>query len=687
MASLTITPKDRPSDVQKIENNEAVITGASVIDLKLKKEDIESSNIDGTSLVIILKNGEKIILQNFISEKNDDQNIVLISDELNGHTLLQFNEQGQITDYLGNVNPDELLVSQQQNTAQHIAVNNDDETFSLANFFEEHGSKVGLGVATLLGVAPLLFKSEKEKGAPVPPDTQKPDPATTVLSTDGNKITGMAEANSSIVLLDSAKNIIARATVDGSGKYEVEIPKESQTGQAISVFVEDGAGNVSTEVKVTSLDKVPPLITSAQMNEGGNNVIGKSEPESNVYLYDKNGKLLASAKTNVAGDFSIILQSALAKGEIAHVIVEDKAGNESAQYQVSPGKDTTPPAVPTVLEVSEKGSVLKGRAEPNSELKLQNAKGDVIAEGKTDANGDFSLKISPALTEADQAKLFVTDQNKNTSQPATIKSNTDTLAPDAPTASLSKDGLEITGKAESGVTVVVKSLDNKVVLGTATADQDGNYKITLEKALTDKVKVNVTAQDAAKNDSTILILEGIDKDTIAPGLASITEIKDDVGAEKGIVKNNAATDDSKPTFIGKGESGATVSIYDNDNLIGSAKVNAQGVWEFTPQKELALGDHTITLYQTDGSNNLSLVSSKYTFKIVAPTTMSEVNSFASSSLIDDVITNAISSSDTTFNDDSVNGDINNKAHSLENNFVSSNLSQDVFELQQPTSLF
>ncbi|WP_171429178.1 BapA/Bap/LapF family large adhesin [Acinetobacter soli] len=88
--------------------------------------------------------------------------------------------------------------------------------------------------------------------------------------------------------------------------------------------------------------------------------------------------------------------------------------------------------------------------------------------------------------------------NAGASSQATLK--IDTVPPAAPLGTFNASGSEISGTAEAGSVVKVKDLNGNV-LGSATADSNGNYKVTLADPLNDAEKVKITATDKAGNES------------------------------------------------------------------------------------------------------------------------------------------------------------------------------------------
>ncbi|MGH0043905.1 Ig-like domain-containing protein [Enterobacter cloacae] len=63
------------------------------------------------------------------------------------------------------------------------------------------------------------------------------------------------------------------------------------------------------------------------------------------------------------------------------------------------------------------------------------------------------------------------------------------------------------------------------------------------------------------------------------------------------------TDDVRPELSGKGKPGSTVTIMDGDDVLGSTVVDPDGNWTFTPEQDLADGDHSLTVISKDPAGN------------------------------------------------------------------------------------
>ncbi len=109
-------------------------------------------------------------------------------------------------------------------------------------------------------------------------------------------------------------------------------------------------------------------------------------------------------------------------------------------------------------------------------------------------------------------------------------------------------------------------------------------------------------------------------DTTAPGAATNLVISDSVGSTQGAIAAGGVTDDNTPVLSGTAEAGATISVYDNGTLLGTAIVNADGSWSFT-SPTLADGQHSLTVTVTDAAGNISSPTDPLNFTVdtLAPT--------------------------------------------------------------------
>ncbi|MDV0895576.1 Ig-like domain-containing protein, partial [Enterobacter cloacae] len=63
------------------------------------------------------------------------------------------------------------------------------------------------------------------------------------------------------------------------------------------------------------------------------------------------------------------------------------------------------------------------------------------------------------------------------------------------------------------------------------------------------------------------------------------------------------------------EPGNTITVYNGDKVIGTAKVQADGTWSLEPTTPLPDGKYTLTAKETDGVGNVSGPSGEYIINV------------------------------------------------------------------------
>ncbi|HHP7873998.1 Ig-like repeat protein Blp2 [Acinetobacter baumannii] len=610
MTRIIVASKEGLDVLQDGQLNKVVLNQPTIIQIGVSQKDIASMEKQGGSLVIHLKNGETIVLENFFNEAtNTTEHSLVFPTEHGKFVEAQFDAQGKVIDYRGLNHVTDLAYTSTSPSTATMAVDND-PSFSMGNVL-----KAGLAVLAAEGLYLWAFDKDDKDDSPVNvPTTAKPTEVK--LADDAVTVTGKAEANAKIYIKDLSGNVIASGNADASGNFTIKLDKPLTDGNKLNVSAQNEGGKESSAYSITGpKDTIAPDAPEAQLNEDGSILDGKTEPDAKVMIYDASGKFIDTVTASKEGKFSYKFTPPLTGGKIVAI---DLAGNESKPTLIFAGKDTIPPKAP-LLEINKEGTVIEGTAEANTKVYVKDADGNVIGTGTANAQGEFQITLSSALKDSQKATIIVEDAAGNTSKPLEIKSGYDTLAPDKPTAQINADGTTVTGTAEPNAKIEIKNSADKVI-GTGTADANGKFTITISPALTDSSKGSVIAIDSSGNKSTALEIIGSDKDTIPPAKPSFS-VYDDNGTSLKQLSANAETEDTTPKFTAKVESYATLTIYDNGVAISIIKIGDVGNsknWSFTLDKELTFGKHTITLMQTDAAGLTSEVSSPFTFYVVAP---------------------------------------------------------------------
>ncbi|MFL4388373.1 Ig-like repeat protein Blp2 [Acinetobacter baumannii] len=610
MTRIIVASKEGLDVLQDGQLNKVVLNQPTIIQIGVSQKDIASMEKQGGSLVIHLKNGETIVLENFFNEAtNTTEHSLVFLTEQGKFVEAQFDAQGKVIDYRGLNHVTDLAYTSTSPSAATMAVDND-PSFSMGNVL-----KAGLAVLAAEGLYLWAFDNDDKDDSPVNvPTTAKPTEVK--LADDAVTVTGKAEANAKIYIKDLSGNVIASGNADASGNFTIKLDKPLTDGNKLNVSAQNEGGKESSAYSITGpKDTIAPDAPEAQLNEDGSILDGKTEPDAKVMIYDASGKFIDTVTASKEGKFSYKFTPPLTGGKVVAI---DLAGNESKPTLIFAGKDTIPPKAP-LLEVNKEGTVIEGTAEANTKVYVKDADGNVIGTGTANAQGEFQITLSSALKDSQKATIIVEDAAGNTSKPLEIKSGYDTLAPDKPTAQINADGTTVTGTAEANAKIEIKNSADKII-GTGTADANGKFTITISPALTDNKTADVIAIDGAGNSSGAFEVTGT-KDTIPPDRPVFTKLENDNGTTLKQILPNSETDDTTPKFTVKVESHATLTVYDNGVAISMIEIGDLGkstTWSFTLDKELSLGKHTITLMQKDAAGLTGEVSSPFTFYVVAP---------------------------------------------------------------------
>ncbi|MDV7559334.1 Ig-like repeat protein Blp2 [Acinetobacter baumannii] len=610
MTRIIVASKEGLDVLQDGQLNKVVLNQPTIIQIGVSQKDIASMEKQGGSLVIHLKNGETIVLENFFNEAtNATEHSLVFPTEQGKFVEAQFDTQGKVIDYRGLNHVTDLAYTSTSPSAATMAVDND-PSFSMGNVL-----KAGLAVLAAEGLYLWAFDKDDKDDSPVNvPTTAKPTEVK--LADDAVTVTGKAEANAKIYIKDLSGNVIASGNADASGNFTIKLDKPLTDGNKLNVSAQNEGGKESSAYSITGpKDTIAPDAPEAQLNEDGSILDGKTEPDAKVMIYDANDKFIDTVTASKEGKFSYKFTPPLTGGKVVAI---DLAGNESKPTLIFAGKDTIPPKAP-LLEVNKEGTVIEGTAEANTKVYVKDADGNVIGTGTANAQGEFQITLSSALKDSQKATILVEDAAGNTSKPLEIKSGYDTLAPDKPTAQINADGTTVTGTAEANAKIEIKNSAGKII-GTGTADANGKFTITISPALTDNKTADVIAIDGAGNSSGAFEVTGT-KDTTPPDRPVFNKLENDNGTTLKQILPNSETDDTTPKFTVKVESHATLTVYDNGVAISMIEIGDLGkstTWSFTLDKELSLGKHTITLMQKDAAGLTGEVSSPFTFYVVAP---------------------------------------------------------------------
>ena len=266
--------------------------------------------------------------------------------------------------------------------------------------------------------------------------------------------------------------------------------------------------------------------------------------------------------------------------------------------------DITNIALPTITGTGEAGATVTLRDGAAT-----------IGTGTVAADGGWSITATTALTEGPNAITATqTDVAGNTSGPsAALNVTLDTtvaapaalaLAPasdsGAPGDDITNVALPtITGTGEAGATVTLR--DGATTIGTGAVAAGGGWSVAATTALTKGANsITATQTDVAGNISGASAALNVTLDTTLPAPPPPTSAPDLLAAsDSGTSDADNITNVAKPTIIGTGKAGATVTLRDGATTIGTGTVAGDGKWLIAATKVLTEGPNVITATQTD----------------------------------------------------------------------------------------
>ncbi|RAY29334.1 BapA/Bap/LapF family large adhesin [Enterobacter kobei] len=484
-------------------------------------------------------------------------------------------------------------------------------------------------------------------------------------------LTGTAEAGSLVTIYqDGGLTPVATVTADGSGNwsytpaalgeglhsFEVTATLNGATSgrsPAASVTVDLTAPGTPTIGAV--IDDVGPgtgpLTNGQTTNDNQPTLTGTGAVGDTISVYN-NGTLLGSAVVGNTGTWSFTPPSPLAEGTHVLTIREtDPAGNQSAPsagFTVVVDTVSTTPVITNVTDdvgnsattvvsgtpTNDATPTLSGTAEANSVVTIFDG-GTQIGVVTADGTGAWTFTPDTALAEGSHSfTAQATDPQGNVSAVSGAWSVVvDLTAPTVPTLDTVNDNVPggITGNLTSGQVTndstptiggtgqagsTIHIMNNGTQIGTAIVDGSGNWSFTPTTPLVDgSYALRVYATDVAGNASANSSVFTFTVDTAGPVVPVVTSVIDDIAPVTGTLTSGNTTNDARPTFNGTGDVGSTVHVIVDGNEIGTAVVNAQGNWTFTPGSDLSDGPNAITFNATDAAGNTGSTTAPFNLTV------------------------------------------------------------------------
>ena len=409
------------------------------------------------------------------------------------------------------------------------------------------------------------------------------------------------------------------------GRCDWSVPTIDSNQVVIRIEATDASGNQAEDTSGNHVIDISapdaPVLNSIDSPTSDNvlAIAGTAESESQVSLFCDE-KMIADVQA-ATGSFSFTIES-LADGLHSFTATAaDAAGNLSEiSTPVEVTVDTTPPCIPILLSPADGIAV---NASPTLSWGEVSDATAVTYRVQVDDDLIFNAPEVYDITDAQLAlnlsedgiwywQVMASDEVGHTSDfSAAFQFTLDTVAPGQPVINHPETGtitgetnLTISGTAEPES--IVHIYDGLQTLGTDTTDADGKFAlIAFELSEGEHTTIaldngthtfTATATDAAGNVSEVSDATTVTVDTGKPAPPVIS-----------LPTSGTITNQNVLTIEGTAETDSTITLLDNEVILGAVLTDASGYFSYTTPP-LADGIHSFTATATDVTGNISGVS-------------------------------------------------------------------------------
>ncbi|MBC2205855.1 Ig-like domain-containing protein [Listeria booriae] len=368
------------------------------------------------------------------------------------------------------------------------------------------------------------------------------------VTTNSAVVTGKGEPNGTVVI-KNGETQVGTGTVDASGNYSIEIPKQAY-GSTITTIVTLGALTSSASQTVQQGAIATPTINP--LTSRSTTASGTGEAGSTLTFKANGIEYLATVTSNGTWSVTIPKQAANTSVEATSVLngVSSAKATASISYEG--------PSTPTLDNVTNTSTRVTGTGDSGNIITIKVKTGDstISYSGTIDAAGKFSIDIDApdagAIVEA------VAQDNTGTDSQNVTTTVLDVIAPDAPKVNAVKStDTIISGTGEANCDVTVKLPSGGIIQGRINSQ--GAFSIAIPKqAVGAKIEVSLTDAAGNKGNATTVTVQA---DTLAAPTIN------DYYATAGYVTGSAPTGASK------------IALYIDNQLVRYGAIDSNGKYQ------------------------------------------------------------------------------------------------------------
>ncbi|EPG5124083.1 Ig-like domain-containing protein, partial [Acinetobacter baumannii] len=372
----------------------------------------------------------------------------------------------------------------------------------------------------------------------IAPDTTAPSSLTASIGTAGKVVTGVTEANAVVTVKNVVGTVVGTGTADVTGKYSVTLDKAYLNGESLNVTAVDKAGNATVPKTIIAPDTTAPSNLTATIDAAGEAITGVTEANAVVTVKNAAGIVVGTGTADATGKYSITLDKAYLNGESLNAIAADKVGNTTTPKTIIAPDTTAPSSLIATIDAS--GKVVAGVTEADARVTVEQVtavyKEVTVLETQfilsesvqtnylsktysfevTGTNAHVSLNLSSSTNSLSGSySSILSGASLNTrltgnvsqagegnysidlAQGSVLPPGTYTLTVNYSSSMVPVINVNVTQEVPTTI-LEVDHYETKVV-GTANADEAGNYSITLDKAYLNGENLIATATDQSGN--------------------------------------------------------------------------------------------------------------------------------------------------------------------------------------------
>ncbi|MCB2254580.1 VCBS domain-containing protein [Pseudomonas chlororaphis] len=240
------------------------------------------------------------------------------------------------------------------------------------------------------------------------------------IEESGTQVTGKGNAGDKIRVKDAQNNEIGSGVVKPDGTFVVNIPKQP-ADQTLAITAQgQGLESAPAYLQTPVLDTDRPPQPAVQIDAGGTRISGKTEPGASVSVKDAAGNLLAGPI--LAGeDGAFAADIAKLPAGTAIKVVAEVAGKTSLPSElIVPLVDEATPPAPLSASISADGKSIFGKAAPNTQAVVKDAKGNVLGERTVSDDGSYAIPIAVQVGGTKLEVSSVSLDGESSSRPVSV---------------------------------------------------------------------------------------------------------------------------------------------------------------------------------------------------------------------------------------------------------------------------